>query len=157
MVLENQPMLDANELARRLKLAMDQSKPKVTSAALAAACKVTAQAVNGWRKNGRIAKKHLPVIAAETRKPLQYFLEATPGGVSTNYGLTLLMEEAEAMKRLQSALPAWRLYVLGLATIDDKATQAVLLKTMQNAVPDSRVEEVIAIAPHAAARRKVQT
>lgn len=148
-------MLDATELARRLRAAMDKRVPKLTSAALGTACKVTPQAVNGWRKNGRIAKKHLPTIAAETGRPLEYFLGAEPGGVATNYGgIVLKMEEAEAMKRLQNALPEWRLYVLGLATIDDKATQSILLKTMQNAVPDRRVEEFVKIAPHVAARAK---
>jgi hypothetical protein len=147
-------MLDAHELARRLRAAMDKREPKLTSAALGTACRVTPQAVNGWRKNGRIAKKHLAVIAAETGKPLEYFLEATPGAVTANYGLVLTFEEAEAMKRLQNALPDWRLYVLGLATIDDKATQTILLKTMRNAVPDGRVEKFISVAPHAAARAR---
>lgn len=150
-------MLDANELARRLRVAMDTASPKVTSARLAKACEVTPQAVNGWRKNGRLAKKHLPTIAAETGKPLPYFLEGTPGTVHTNFGLILAHEEAEAMKRLQGALHDWRNYVLGLAMIDDKQTQATLLKTMRNAVPDSRVEEFVEVAPHAVGRKKVKT
>lgn len=64
------------------------------------------------------------------------------------------IEEALAVKRLRNALPDWRRYVLGLAMIDNHDTQALLLKTMREAVPDSRVEKFIPIAPHAAARGK---
>jgi hypothetical protein len=38
--------------------------------------------------------------------------------------------------------------------IDNHDTQALLLKTMREAVPDSRVEQHITVAPHAAARAK---
>lgn len=64
------------------------------------------------------------------------------------------IEEALAIKRLRNALPDWRRYVLGLAVIDNHETQALLLKTMREAVPDSRVEQHITVAPHAAARAK---
>lgn len=64
------------------------------------------------------------------------------------------IEEALAIKRLRNALPDWRRYVLGLAVIDNHDTQALLLKTMREAVPDSRVEQHITVAPHAAARAK---
>lgn len=68
-------MLDGVELAKRLREAMDTAKPPVTGAAMAKACSVTAQAVNGWRKNGRMHKRHLPTIAKVTDQPLAYFLE----------------------------------------------------------------------------------
>jgi len=68
-------MLDANEVARRLREAMDSARPPVTGAALADACHVTPQAVNGWRKTGRLHKRHLGTIAKVTGQPLAYFLE----------------------------------------------------------------------------------
>jgi hypothetical protein len=63
------------------------------------------------------------------------------------------IEEALAIKRLRNALPDWRRYVLGLAMIDSHETQALLLKTMQEAVPDRRVEQFITVAPHARERK----
>ena len=149
-------MLDATELARRLREAMDKKEPRLTSAALAKVCKVTDQAVNGWRRTGRIAKKHLPSIAAETGKAIEYFLGEQPGAVTVNYGLTLKHEEAEAMKRLQQALPDYRRYVLGLAMEDDKQAQQTLLDTMQRAVPDKLVADAYGVAPHVAERRKAK-
>jgi hypothetical protein len=70
-------MLDGKELARRVTEAMDSAKPKITGAAVAKACSVTPQAVNGWRKNGRLHKRHLSLIAKMTGRPLSYFLEDT--------------------------------------------------------------------------------
>lgn len=85
MVADNQAMLDAVELAGRLRRAMDQHEPPITGAELADACKVTPQAISGWRKNGRIAKKHLQRIAAITNKPLEYFLgHGTPPDIKSN-------------------------------------------------------------------------
>jgi len=75
-------MLDAKELARRLRKAMDEAEPRVTSVALAKACSVTPQAVNGWRKNGRIHKRHLKTAARLTGRPLEYFLDADVSGVA---------------------------------------------------------------------------
>ncbi len=139
-------MLDAQELRRRLIKAMDTSTPKVSSAMLAKECKVSAQAVNGWRKTGRIAKRHLPKIAALTGKPLDFFLGETTDTVSANYGLVLSLEEAEAMKRLQDGDPDWRNYILGLATLP-KPQQQLWLQMMRQAVPDYKVENAFGPAP----------
>lgn len=149
-------MLDATELARRIKTAMDSREPPIKSAALAEVCKVTPQAVYEWRKTGRVAKKYLELIAAQTGQPLEYFLGSKPGNVMTSHGLSLTIEEAEAIKRLQHALPDWRRYVLGLAMEDSKETQKVLLDSMRKAVPDRRVEDHVPVAPHAAARKAVK-
>jgi hypothetical protein len=72
----------------------------------------------------------------------------------TPHPLQLRIEEAEALKRLRDAAPDWRRYVLGLAMIDNRQSQELLLATMREAVPDKRVEEFVAIAPHAAARQR---
>lgn len=68
-------MLDSAKLAALLVKAMADSRPPVTNTALAAACEVSKQAITGWRKNGRIAKKHLHTIAGLTGKPLSYYLD----------------------------------------------------------------------------------
>lgn len=139
-VLDNRQMadLDGTELARRLRRAMDNKSPKLTSAALAAACSVSAQAVNGWRKNGRIAKKHLPEIASRTGKPLEYFLAEDPDSVKVS-GMSLTADEVEAMKTLQAALPDWRRYVLKLAMIPSRDTQKIMLAVFSKAAPDEAV------------------
>lgn len=70
-------MLDAKKVAERVRAAMDGAEPRITGSALAKECKVTPQAVSGWRKNGRVHKRHLQKIAELTGKPLEYFLEET--------------------------------------------------------------------------------
>lgn len=67
-------MLNALDLARLIKAALDDHTPPLSHAGLATECGVTPQAVNGWITNGRVAKKHLPKIAGYTGKPLGYFL-----------------------------------------------------------------------------------
>ncbi len=42
---------------------------------MAEACGVTKQAVLGWKKTGRIDKKHLPALAHLTKFPLTWWLE----------------------------------------------------------------------------------
>ncbi len=78
-VKENQPMLDAKELAKRLRAAMDNHNPRILSVELASRCGVTPQAVNGWRNTGRIAKGHLFTICQVTGQPLEFFLEERRG------------------------------------------------------------------------------
>jgi hypothetical protein len=74
---DNQAMLDAKEIGRRITKAMDEAE--VAGAALAEACGVTPQAISGWRSTGRFHKKHLPTIATLTGKPMEYFVsEAVP-------------------------------------------------------------------------------
>lgn len=87
-VANNQAMLDAHELAKRLRRAMDDHEPPITGAVLSEACDVTPQAVSGWRKNGRLHKKHLPKIATITSKPLEYFLSSSliPDNKSNGHG-----------------------------------------------------------------------
>lgn len=143
-------MLDATELARRIREAMDKRIPKLSSAALAKACGVTPQAVYEWRKTGRVSKGYIELIAAETARPLEFFMGSDPGKVVANYGLTLSLEEAQAVKVLQRALPRWRAYVLGLALTDSHEKQKILLDTMTQNVSDSRVEQHVTVAPHAA-------
>lgn len=74
---ENKAMLDGQELARRLRKAMDEHIPPISGAELALACGVTPQAVStSWRKSGRIAKWHLEKIAAVTGQPIDYYVRS---------------------------------------------------------------------------------
>jgi transcriptional regulator with XRE-family HTH domain len=146
-------MLDAHELAKRIREAMDRAVPKLTSASLAKSCNVTPQAVYEWRTTGRVSKGYLARIAAETRKPLEYFLGDETGAIAGSHGLTLSLEEALAVKRLQEASPEWRSYVLSLAMME-RHEQDLMLKAMRYSVPDWKVEKAFGQAPHVAARKK---
>lgn len=75
-------MLDGKEIARRLKAAMLVSG--ITSAVLAEKCGVTAQAVNGWRKTGRVHKRHLGKIAELTGRDLLTGAEAPKAPATTS-------------------------------------------------------------------------
>ena len=99
--------------------------------------------MHGSRETGRIGKGRLKKIASITGCQLEYFLSADDGAKPAHRPI----EEAIALDRLRKALPDWRNYVLGLAMIDNREEQALLLKTMRNAVPDSHVEEFISAAP----------
>ena len=73
--LQNQRMLDSETLAKRIRDAMDNHKPnRITASKLATAFGVTPQAINGWRKTGRIGKGRLLKLARITGKPASYFL-----------------------------------------------------------------------------------
>lgn len=65
-------LTDSERVAERLRAALLDSK--VSDVQLASECGVTKQAITGWKKTGRIAKKHLPTVAALTHKPVEYFL-----------------------------------------------------------------------------------
>jgi transcriptional regulator with XRE-family HTH domain len=143
MLDDDEPMLDAEELRRRLIQAMDTHVPKITSAELARAFKITPQAVHSWRNTGRIGKGRLKKIAAITGCPLDFFLSPDVGAQPTRTPI----EEAIAFDRLRKALPDWRNYVLGLAMVSSHEAQALLLSTMRNAVPDAHVSEFISAAP----------
>ncbi|MCK4121368.1 helix-turn-helix domain-containing protein [Ralstonia pseudosolanacearum] len=63
---------DTAALAHRISQAIDEAK--LTAAEIAAECGVTPQAVNGWKRTGRIGKGHLPKLAELTGKSLEWFL-----------------------------------------------------------------------------------
>jgi len=113
-VKQNQEMLDSKELARRIREAMDEAKPKVRAVTVAAECHVTAQAVHGWRKTGLIAKWYLAPLAKLTGRPITYFLvddlnatvvsEDTKLELITVYAASLSAEQKdELLKQLRAA------------------------------------------------------
>lgn len=109
--------------------------------------------ITNWKSRG-IPRAEVGSVAAIMGLTYEEYLAAAGIESASSYGLKLGIEEAEALKRLRSAMPDWRRYVLGLAMIDNKDTQGILLKTMREAVPDKRVEQFVGVAPHAAARRE---
>jgi hypothetical protein len=60
-----------SELGERIKAAM---AGRVSVAAMAKACQISPEGVYGWFRTGRIAKKHLPVVARLTGIPLDLLL-----------------------------------------------------------------------------------
>jgi transcriptional regulator with XRE-family HTH domain len=68
----NQGVLESKELGRRIKKALEDAG--VTGADLAAACRVSPQAVSGWKRTGRVHKSHIPILANLTGKSVEYFL-----------------------------------------------------------------------------------
>ncbi|MGF6504682.1 helix-turn-helix domain-containing protein [Paraburkholderia sp. 32] len=63
---------DTADLARRVRQALAEAR--LTSAEVAVACGVTPQAVNGWKKTGRIGKEQLPKLVELTGRPLSWWL-----------------------------------------------------------------------------------
>ena len=76
-------MLDAKELADRLRAAMDLRDPPLGSSELARRCGVTKQAVYEWRTTGRMGKGHIVTVSQETGMPLEFFLEHSRGSTPT--------------------------------------------------------------------------
>lgn len=108
--------------------------------------------ITNWKSRG-IPRAELGAVADRMGLTYEEYLAAAgvPGS-SSSHGLRLQIEEAEAVKRLRQAHPAWRRYVLGLAMVDNRQTQDVLLTTMKQTVPDYKVEEAYGAAPHVAKR-----
>lgn len=91
-------MLTESELAARIKAAMDNREPRIPSALVARRCGVTPQAVNKWRKDGRIdLRRHLTTLAAVTQVPPMFYLEPERGASK---------ETRAVWKRLAEWVPA---------------------------------------------------
>lgn len=65
--------LDADGLADRFNEAFPRDGA-TSDVAIAKACGVTPQAVTGWRRTGRIAKKHLSVLSRLSSRSLSWWL-----------------------------------------------------------------------------------
>lgn len=108
--------------------------------------------ITNWKKRG-IPRGEVEGVAKIMGLTYDQYLGAAGAPVQASHGLKLALEEAEAMRRLQKALPAWRRYVLGLAMVDSEQAQELLLTTMRQAVPDYDVRRAYGDAPHVAARQ----
>lgn len=146
---ESGSLLDGPELARRIREAMDKHQPKIKSSRIAELCKVTPQAVNGWRKTGRVAKRHLAVISRETEKPLEHFLGIGSG--ASEFKAELI--ERQIIKNLRRALPEWRNYVISLAMMEPNE-QEVMLKAFRKAYPEEKMDPKVWTRPDAQQQKK---
>ncbi len=68
---------ESAQLAQRFNVAFPKSSA-LQDIEIANACGVTKQAISGWRSTGRIAKKHLPALAALSRRPLAWWISGDP-------------------------------------------------------------------------------
>lgn len=71
----HQAMLDNDEMARRVRYAFDHAR-RGTQAAVARELGITAQAVTGWGKTGKIDKSYLVALARQTGRRVEYFLDS---------------------------------------------------------------------------------
>lgn len=87
VILRMQSSSDTSSLARRISQAIDESR--LTAAQIAEACGVTPQAVNGWKKTGRIGKGHLPKLAELTGKSLKWLIDGAdePAGSMASFSV----------------------------------------------------------------------
>lgn len=100
-------VLDAKELAKRLVRAMDEAE--VNGSALASACKVTPQAVSGWRRTGRIGKRHLTTISLLTGRPLEYFVaDSVPSKNGGNLTKPWLVEDVVEQEKFLIVFRTWQ-------------------------------------------------
>lgn len=75
---------DTASVAARITQAIEQSGK--TAAQIAQACGVTPQAVNGWKKTGRIGKGQLPALAELTGKSVQWLINGAESHVAAGGG-----------------------------------------------------------------------
>lgn len=93
-------MLDAPELAKRLRAAMDMRDPPMQSVTLAARMGVSKQVVYEWRTTGRIGKGRLVALAEATGMPLEFYLEPERGSVPTTRAIWRKLGKAFAKAAL---------------------------------------------------------
>lgn len=88
---DNQAMLDLITLSSLMKNPPDNLASKVAATVgrgkipadlVAAECGVSVQAVNGWKKDGRVDKKHIKVLASLTGLPPVWWLPGFVPGES---------------------------------------------------------------------------
>ncbi len=76
-------MIDNSTIGERLSAVMRSTR--ITAAEVARACGVTVQAVGGWRRTGRIDKRHLAALSQLFSVPLSYWLEPSPPGEGASF------------------------------------------------------------------------
>lgn len=77
-------------MASRIKLALKNAS---SQSAIAEACGVTNQAITGWTKNGRIHKKHLPIISRECGVDLNWLITGEEKAPTEKQLLTSILDE----------------------------------------------------------------
>lgn len=90
---DNPPMsTQAELLAEKVRFLLDNDflQPR----AIIDACQVSKQAINGWKRTGRIAKQHLPVLADLAGVTVEWLLSAEP-------------PQTEAVISMRAGRPRW--------------------------------------------------
>ncbi|VVD29189.1 helix-turn-helix domain-containing protein [Paraburkholderia dioscoreae] len=98
---------DTAELARRITVALDEAH--LSSAEVAAACGVSPQAVNGWKKTGRIGKEQLPKLVELTGRPLKYWLGSEEDASGDSLAEAVAVERFSRMLKGRSAADVQRI------------------------------------------------
>jgi hypothetical protein len=91
------------------KLADLLASGELKASEVATACGVSDQAVNGWKKTGRIAKEHLPTLALMSRRPLDFaseFAKLGAPGRAKFRALLLLSTEGATDEQVERKMPA---------------------------------------------------
>lgn len=114
-------------LAAKLQFVLNEGK--VTAAQIARACGVTDQAINGWRKTGRIAKHHMVTLAEVTGKDLDWWMSGLAPPASRAVKASWDVETVE-FANLFSRLSA-----------EERGKLRALLLIARNGIPDERVEQ----------------
>lgn len=101
-------MLNSQALAKLLRDAVRDADLRPSQ--LAERCGVTRQAVNGWMRDGRVAKRHLQRIAEVTNKPLTYFL-----GGHDSTAVELSPDEWQVVQKFRSSSEEGRTFIKAAA------------------------------------------
>lgn len=100
--------------------------------------------ITNWKARG-IPRGEVEAVAEIMGLTYDQYLGASGAPVKASNGLELGPEEAKAVKCLQAALPAWRQFVLSLATVESRETQELLLATLRQDVPATPREPLAVI------------
>lgn len=93
---------ESAQLAARFNAAFPRNG-KLADIKIAEACKVTKQAIPGWRSTGRIAKKHLPALSKLSGRPLDWWVAGDPQTTDESFDVrepetNAYMEDDQATK-----------------------------------------------------------
>lgn len=123
------------ELAARLNEALPP-KGALSDVEIARHCSISKAGVGAWRKTGRIAKKHLAMLADLSGRPLEWWLSA-PGAKATDTSAQHRVAEPPAT-------PYVNAYTVQLAspavTLDLSADCLVVWQQLQQLPPREREE-----------------
>lgn len=95
-------MLHQADLSLALKIDRAIADSRLSSKRIAELCGVSPQAVNGWKRTGRISKESLAVLVQVVGQPLEHFMcgSAVPGNSNAELAeLTQLFAVADQPTR----------------------------------------------------------
>jgi phage repressor protein C with HTH and peptisase S24 domain len=123
-------MLDSESLAAKARAALDRSGLRLKD--VAAACGVTVAAVSEWKRTGRIAKKHLPVLAALTNTPVDWWLTSAASGASDEFAHAQDQAANDRPRKRSIELPSEKSGLLVPTQQGGKTASYVLVQRLLN-------------------------